>query len=67
MFPHPLFLVAVGSLAALIGAALPSTGWRMSIRHVVVALIVAMAAVAGAIVFGAIMHSALFGEPVMID
>ena len=67
MFPGPLFLVVVAGIAVLIGAALPSSGWRMSIRYVGVALIVATLAIAGAIVFGAIMHAALFGQPVMID
>lgn len=67
MFPDPIFLVAVAGVAALIGAALPSAGWRMSIRNAGVAVMIAMLAVAGAIVFGAIMHAALFGEPVMID
>jgi hypothetical protein len=67
MFPDRIFLFVVSGIAVLIGAALPSAGWRMSIRHIAIALVVAILAVAGAIVFGAIMHAALFGEPVMID
>jgi hypothetical protein len=67
MFPDQIFLAVVGGIAVLIGSALPSAGWRMSMRNIGVALLVAMIGVAGAIVFGAIMHAALFGEPVMID
>jgi len=67
VFPNGPFLVAVGVLAAILAAALPAQDWRFRIKHMVIALVVMSVAIAGAVLMGMVFHSAIFGEPVMID
>ena len=67
MFPGPGFVFGVICLAAVLAALPEHRGWRGYLRNLTIALAVTLGFLAAGVLLGMVFHSALTGQPTLVD